>query len=169
MEKSYFPMFVDISDMQILVAGGGRIALRRVRTLLKFTEQIRVVAPLVCKEIEELVQMGAVIWSEARYDRKYLKGMDVVLAATDIHAVNQKIVEDCREIEKESGKRILVNTADDKTRCDFYFPSVIKEEEIVIGINSGGKNPGRVKQVRKKMEDLLRSGICCASRSVREE
>ena len=155
MEKSYFPMFVDISDMQILVAGGGRIALRRVRTLLKFTEQIRVVAPLVCKEIEELVQMGAVIWSEARYDRKYLKGMDVVLAATDIHAVNQKIVEDCREIEKESGKRILVNTADDKTRCDFYFPAIAINEQHVVGVSGSGRGGHRTRELADEIQRLM--------------
>ena len=31
----YFPMFVDISTKRILVIGGGKIAARRVRTLLK--------------------------------------------------------------------------------------------------------------------------------------
>ena len=43
--KPYFPMFIDLSDKNIVVAGGGKIATRRVRTLLKFTRNITVVAP----------------------------------------------------------------------------------------------------------------------------
>ena len=42
MEKPYFPMFIDLTDKKILVAGGGTIALRRVRTLVKFGADIHV-------------------------------------------------------------------------------------------------------------------------------
>lgn len=45
MERPYFPMFVDLTGKNVLVAGGGRIALRRVTTLLRFGAAIRVVAP----------------------------------------------------------------------------------------------------------------------------
>ena len=31
MERPYFPMFIDMTGKSVLVAGGGRIALRRVR------------------------------------------------------------------------------------------------------------------------------------------
>ena len=39
--------------------------------------------------------------------------------------------------------------------CDFYFPSIVKTEEVVIGINSGGENPVATKKVRKRIEDCL--------------
>ena len=48
----YFPMFVDISTKRILVIGGGKIAARRVRTLLKFAEHIEVTAPEICDEMK---------------------------------------------------------------------------------------------------------------------
>ena len=40
--KPYFPMFIDLSDKNIVVVGGGNIATRRVKTLLSFTRNIRV-------------------------------------------------------------------------------------------------------------------------------
>ncbi|MFR2800012.1 MAG: NAD(P)-dependent oxidoreductase [Blautia wexlerae] len=43
--KPYFPMYVDLSDKNIVVVGGGNIATRRVKTLLSFTRNIRVIAP----------------------------------------------------------------------------------------------------------------------------
>ena len=54
----YFPMFVDISTKRILVIGGGKIAARRVRTLLKFAEHIEVTAPEICDEMKCLRQCG---------------------------------------------------------------------------------------------------------------
>ena len=46
---------------------------------------------------------------------------------------------------------IPVNVADDKTLCDFYFPALVLTDDVVIGIGSGGENPGRVKEVRKRI------------------
>ena len=36
--KRYFPLYVDLSDKNIVVVGGGTIATRRVKALLLFTE-----------------------------------------------------------------------------------------------------------------------------------
>ena len=54
--KPYFPMFIDLSDKNIVVVGGGNIATRRVKTLLSFTRNIRVIAPKVTMEIRKLAQ-----------------------------------------------------------------------------------------------------------------
>ena len=50
---AYFPLFVDLEGRQVLVVGGGKIAVRRVRTLLEFGCQITVVSPEVCEELRE--------------------------------------------------------------------------------------------------------------------
>ena len=50
---------------------------------------------------------------------------------------------------------IPVNTADERGECDFYFPSVVMTDSIVVGINSGGEDPGRTKKIRRKIEDTL--------------
>ena len=42
---AYFPMFIDIEKKKCLVAGGGTVALRKVRVLLDFGAQVMVVAP----------------------------------------------------------------------------------------------------------------------------
>ena len=47
-------MFIDLSDKNIVVAGGGNIATRRVKTLLKFTRNITVVATKVTQELMDL-------------------------------------------------------------------------------------------------------------------
>lgn len=44
-EKKYFPMFVDLTDKKVVVAGAGTIAKRRIRAMLEFTEHLTVIAP----------------------------------------------------------------------------------------------------------------------------
>ncbi|TCS78340.1 precorrin-2 dehydrogenase/sirohydrochlorin ferrochelatase family protein [Muricomes intestini] len=155
MEKSYFPMFVDISEKKIVVVGGGRIAARRVDTLTYFAGNITVIAPEVTRQLLELNEDGRIYCMIREYEKGDIAGADMVLAATDDRQLNHSIADECRVLEREKGRRILFNTADDKDLCDFYFPSVITRDDIVIGINSGGRSPGKVKQVREKLEEKL--------------
>jgi len=156
MGTRYFPLFVDISKMKILVIGGGKIAARRIRTLLPFAEDITVVAPEILPELKEFVQAGKIGFQNNTYSPDILKEADMVLAATDDYNVNHAIAEDCKKLEQKENRHILVNIADDKSVCDFYFPSVILKEETVVAINSSGVNPGKVKQMRQKIEASLK-------------
>ena len=53
----YFPMFFNIAGKKILIAGGGNIALRRIRTLTEFHADITVMAPALKDEIRELLSI----------------------------------------------------------------------------------------------------------------
>lgn len=150
--NAYFPMFVDISGMKIVVIGGGNIAARRIRTLLQFASDITVISPEAMEAVRQLEAQGRIRWIPRGYRTEDIQGADMVLAATNDKPLNEQIVRDCREAEQHRGRKILVNAASDKALCDFYFPSIIKQDDIVIGINSGGKDPGKVKAVRERLE-----------------
>ena len=156
-KKKYFPMYVDISKKKIVVIGGGTIASRRINTLLSFAECITLVAPEVTESIKQLSGKEKLVWIQGEYCIEHIKDADIVLALTNQPSVNHQIKADCRKIEAEQGKRIPVSIADDKELCDFYFPSIVETEEVVIGINSGGTSPGTVKRIRKKIEEVLNS------------
>ena len=40
--KKYFPMFIDLTDKSVVIVGGGSTAVRRARTLLQFTRNVKV-------------------------------------------------------------------------------------------------------------------------------
>ncbi|MGC4019866.1 MAG: bifunctional precorrin-2 dehydrogenase/sirohydrochlorin ferrochelatase [Muricomes sp.] len=155
MEQSYFPMFVDISKMKIIVAGGGKIAARRVKTLTQFAGNITVIAPEIAETLKELETAGEIRCLHRAYQKEDIADAHMVLAATDDKELNHSIAAQCRDIEHRSGRKIWVNVADDKSLCDFYFPSVIRRDKIVVGINSGGDNPGNVKKLRERLEKEL--------------
>ena len=141
-------MFIDLTGKNIMVAGGGTIALRRVRTLLKFGADIHVIAPELCEELVQMEEEGKITAEYRAYRTGDIDGAQIVLAATDDHEVNRRIWEECQA----SG--IIVNVADDKSLCDFYFPSVT--DDTVIGINCGGMDHAKVKETRIKIEKAVR-------------
>lgn len=151
MMNPYFPMFVDISGKKIVVVGGGKIAQRRVETLLCFAKDILVVAPEITKEIRELYESARIQWVETPYHTEVLRDADMVLAATDDAQCNEQVVEDCHE------RGILVNAAHKKELCDFYFPGIIQKENLVVGITSSGLSHSEVRQVREQIENTLDS------------
>ena len=62
-----FPMFVDLTGKKVLMAGGGKIALRRVKTLLSFGAIIHVTAPELCEELSELERQGKITAEHREY------------------------------------------------------------------------------------------------------
>ena len=153
MEKAYFPLFVDLSEKNIVVVGGGTVAARRVETLLTFAGHITVIAPKLQAALVKLETEGKITCLHREYREGDINGAHLVLAATDDREVNRSVKEECRALGQKCGGHILFNAADDRSRCDFYFPAVVQKDEIVIGINSGGKNPGKVKEIRKQLEE----------------
>ena len=148
MERPYFPMFIDLTDRKIFVAGGGRIARRRIEALVKFGADIHAAAPQVCPEIALFAEGGKIKILLREYRPSDLDGMEFAIAATDDREVNRAVYAECRK------RGIPVNVADDKTLCDFYFPALVLTDDVVIGIGSGGESPGRVKEVRQRIEKL---------------
>ena len=155
MKDVFFPVFFNISEKNILVIGGGKIATRRVHTLIEFASNILVVAPKISEELELLVKDEKVVWISDEYKKDYLLEKEIVVVATDNINVNHQVKRDCDDLKKQRDKLILVNVADDKNLCDFHFPSIVKKDNVVIGINSGGVSPAQTKEIRKKVEGLL--------------
>ncbi|MDD3220327.1 MAG: bifunctional precorrin-2 dehydrogenase/sirohydrochlorin ferrochelatase [Lachnospiraceae bacterium] len=144
---SHFPLFIDISKMNILVIGAGQIACRRIETLLLFDSHITVVSP----EIREEVRQLPVELIEREFQASDLNHRDMVIIATNDEVLNERIANICTH------KEILKNVISNRELCDFYFPGIIQEEEAVIGITTGGASPKKAKEIRKKIQKGLQT------------
>jgi len=145
----YFPLFVDLSGRRIAVIGGGAVATRRIGTLLPFGPEITVTAPEVTPALRRLAEEGAITWQARAFEPDDLTGADLVLAATDDRAVNERVGALCRQA------GIPVNTADCRETCDFYFPGIIRREEMVIGFSASGTDHRRARRLRELTEESL--------------
>ncbi len=122
---------------------------RRVHTLLGFAGHISVVAPETTDGLRRLADSGDVRVFRRIFEPEDLEGRDIVFAATDDIRLNREIAALCRK------KGIPVNVSSDQSLCDFQFPSVVKDGDVVIGINASGKDHHLVRETRKKLEDFL--------------
>jgi len=44
---------------------------------------------------------------------------------------------------------------DDKEKCSFYFPSLVKRKNIVAGFSSGGNSPALIKELRRQLQEQI--------------
>lgn len=142
----YFPFFVELKGKRGLIVGGGIVAERKVRKLLPYEPELLVVAPKIddgiwklSEEIKEKRKKNEdtseLILSERDFETTNLEKMDFVIAATSDETLNARIAKLCEE------RNILVNVVDDKEKCGFLFPSLIREGKLSIGISTEGASP----------------------------
>lgn len=112
---AYFPMFVDMTERECLIVGGGNVAYRKVIVMLDFGAKVTVVAEDICEELGKLTIENQITFIKRRFERKDCDGMEMVIAATDDNALNHEIAEYC----KANG--IMVNAVDQKADCSFIF------------------------------------------------
>ena len=147
--KRFFPMFVDLSDKKIVVVGGGNIATRRIKTLLQFTRNITAVAPKTTMELHELGKAGFVNLINRPVKRSDFTMAFMVIAATNDWKLNDEIYRVCKE------EGIYVNVADDKSKCDFYFPGLAMKDNVVVGVTANGTNHKMARKAVEKIREML--------------
>lgn len=148
-----FPMFVDLKDRNVLVVGGGEVALRKIEQLVKFSPALTVIAPEVCEEIVDLSRKYPMAIHRRRYEITDLPERAVVIGALDDIGEQENIYRYC------SDNGIPVNCVDSPALCSFIFPALIVEGDLAIGINTGGKAPAVSSALRQFLEKILPGGI----------
>ena len=143
----YYPAYIDIKGKRCLVAGGGKVAERKVKLLLKCNAMVSVVSPELIRRLKELNSKGKIKFFKGEFKEKYLKDMFLVIGATDNSEVNLKIYK------AASKKNILVNIVDSPEICNFIVPSIVERGDLIIAISTGGKSPALSKKLRKELED----------------
>lgn len=145
----WFPLFTNISGKTVAVAGAGKIAKRRIETLMKFDCYIRVVATEALPEVSAYAEDGKLELRIKPYEPSDLDGADYVLAATNNRQLNHEIYVKCKE------DNIPVNVADDKDKSDFYFPGVIRKNGITVGVTAEGKDHDLAKRATRAIANCF--------------
>lgn len=146
----FFPFFVDLNGKTGLIVGGGKVALRKIRSLLPYGPTLRVVAPEICPEIGEIQGLELCRRSFSPDD---LQGCSFAIAATDNREVNRTVAELC-------GKQgILINVADIGGEGNFLFPSLVRQGSLSVGICTEGKYPMVSTYMRRRIETLVPEDI----------
>ncbi len=141
----YYPLFLDLQGKQVLVAGAGKVALRKTRGLVEAGARVTVVAPRAEPEFDSL----PVRLLRRRFRATDLNGATLAFAATDDRRVNHRVA-------AESKRRgIPVNVADAQEECDFLVPARIRSGGLQVAISTGGRSPRLAVELRRKIQAIL--------------
>lgn len=147
--NEYFPLILSMANRRVLVAGGGKVAARKISKLLETRADVTVVAPELAPELAEYIREGKVRWLKSCFEPGQLDNYDLVIAATDNPAVNREVVNAARR-----GK-ILANSVDEAVGSDFIFPAIIRRGDLLIAVSTSGKRPALARKIRQELEFLF--------------
>jgi uroporphyrin-III C-methyltransferase/precorrin-2 dehydrogenase/sirohydrochlorin ferrochelatase len=147
----YLPLFHNLRGSQVLIVGGGEIALRKSRLIADAGALLRVVAPAIDVQLLELVQASGGVAITRGYQESDLDGCQLVIAATDEQALNATVSADARR------RCVPVNVVDAPALCSVIFPAIVDRSPLVVAVSSGGDAPVLARLIRAKLETWIPS------------
>ncbi len=153
-EYMAYPVFLNLEDRRVVIVGGGRIAERKVKSLLSECSDIVVVSRSFTQNIEKYAQEKEGVKLIRRYfEPQDIEGAFLVFITTDNQEVNNQIADICVQ------KDILFNHSADVNQGNVKNGSQIRWGDLHIMIGSGGNRPGVSKWVKTLVEQSLPEDI----------
>lgn len=146
--SQYYPIFMNLNALPVLVVGGGSVALRKVQTLLHHGALVRIVSPQLVPELGVLIDEKTCFWVEKDYSTDDIQDAMIVFSCTEIEEVNAQVSLDAKAHYRP------VNVVDDPEKCSFIVPSIMEQGDLKIAVSTGGSSPIVARQVRAELEAL---------------
>jgi len=150
---SYFPALLDLSNANILIVGGGKIATDKLEKLLDFTTNITIIATNISSKMKILIDKYNLKSTIKQYEPKDLSNISIVVVAVDNIPLQKDIFEQCKK------NNCLCNSVDSTKYCNFIFPSYIKKDDLTIAISTNGTSPAFAKYFKRFLLDIIPDNI----------
>ncbi|KMY50212.1 NAD(P)-binding protein [Peribacillus loiseleuriae] len=139
------PLIINLTGKKVVIAGGGRIAARKAKTLADQKAEITFIAPDFCEEILELSREKDYIFIH----RKALPN-DFENAFLAILATND------RNANKDLGNLLspnqLVCVVDESEEGNVSFPATIQRGYLQVAVTTNGSSPKLTRKLKKELE-----------------
>lgn len=142
-ERSY-PALLRIEGLNCAVVGGGRVAFRKVNSLLDAGARVKVISPLLTDELAEYAANNTIIWKKKRFEADDLIDAVLVIAATDQPDVNVAVREAIRP-----GQWIAV--ADRPDLSTFIVPAQVRRGRLLLTVSTEGASPGLSRRIAREL------------------
>ncbi|RYY23006.1 MAG: ABC transporter permease [Chitinophagaceae bacterium] len=147
-----FPVFLKLEQMNVLLVGGGKVALEKLSALLGNAPavKVRLVATWISEDVRSLAEnTPGLSLIEKPFTEDDLDGADIVVVAVNDKSVS-KFVRDVAH-----SRRLLVNVADTPDLCDFYLGSIVQKGSLKIAISTNGKSPTAAKRIKEVLQHAI--------------
>lgn len=139
-----YPVFLKLGGRRVVVVGGGPMAAAKLDGLLSAGALVTVVAP----EISGACERPGVTLHRRAFEADDLEGAWWVVAAAPPE-VNRQV-----QVAAEP-RRVFVNAVDDPAHASAYLGSVVRRDDVVVAISTGGRAPALAGLLREALEAWL--------------
>jgi precorrin-2 dehydrogenase/sirohydrochlorin ferrochelatase len=140
---------LDLCGKKCVVIGGGKVAQRKVLSLLRCGAKVKVISPKCTDKLKKLQIEGKIELIKRPYTFGDIKGSFLAFIATDQEKVNKASLKEAK------AEGAFVNVIDNPYECDFVVPSVIKRGDLQITVSTNGKSPMLSKKIREELEETF--------------
>jgi precorrin-2 dehydrogenase / sirohydrochlorin ferrochelatase len=134
-----------LSERPCLVVGGGSVGLEKVEGLLACDAAVTLVAPEAVPELERYAREGSIRWERREFRDSDLDGMFLVVAATNLTALNTSVYEGAER------RAMLCNVVDVPDLCNFILPAIVRTGPLAIAISTAGASPALAKRMKREI------------------
>lgn len=131
-----------------MVVGGGRVAERKASALLEAHARVTVVSPGLTKGLSKKSSAGDIRHRARRFRPSDLKGVFLVIAATDSEEDNKRVSQAAGDMGVP-----LVNVVDMPEHCGFIVPASVKRGPLTIAVSTSGASPAMARAIREELEE----------------
>lgn len=148
----YYPISIDSTDKKVLVLGGGQVASRKIKSLLRGEFEIYVLAEDFSQDLVDLVRLYP---HRLHLKGQYLKedfvfmGYDLLVIATSDPDLNQAMEDYAKT------KKILYVRCDKRGDSSFIMEKIVQRGPIHGTISSDGLSPTLTKLIGQEVQDFL--------------
>lgn len=149
----HLPVFLQLNHRPCLVVGGGVVAERKVRLLMRAGAAVTVIAQDLTGELARLRDENGIVQHDGEFADRLLAGMRLVIAATDDEEVNRQV----SRAAEDAG--ILCNVVDDGAASSFIVPAIVDRSPVVVAIGTSGNAPVLAQRLKSQIEAWLPTRI----------
>lgn len=142
-----YPVLLNLDGARCVIVGGGRVARRKVEHLLGAGARVCVVAPRFDAALRRLAARGKIDLVRSAWKGEFLRPDDrLVFACTDDPEVNRGVAVEARRL------NVPVNCTDDAEGGDFHIPSMVRRDDLLLTVSTGGAAPALAREICHRLE-----------------
>ena len=140
---------MNLEGRKVLVIGGGRVASRKVMSLLESGAFVVVISPKLETQLHDLANRAKIEWLSQDFEESLVDRYPdaaLVFGTTNNREVNVRVYRTCLD------RKIPCNIADVPDLCTFIVPAVITQGDLMIAVSTGGSSPALARRIRQELE-----------------
>ncbi|WP_175428292.1 NAD(P)-binding protein [Bacillus solimangrovi] len=143
MDNLYSAM-LQLKGKSVVIVGGGKIATRKVGSIMETGASIIVISPTITNELKSLVESNQIVWESKSFESSDVKNAFMIIAATNDVDVNKMVYQSVNEHQ-------LINIVDCPEKSNFIVPATVKRGKLILSVSTSGASPTLSRKIKREL------------------